>query len=323
MNKIIRIGCGAGIVIIFGLLIGPFLVPVNPLLNTVAPEALADADSLFVEVDGLTLHYKIVGDGSPLIILLHGFLGSTYTWREIQAPLGTLGTVVAFDRPGFGLSERPLPGEWNAKNPYTPEAQVKIIHALMDEFGGGTAVLVGNSAGGALAAFSAVQNPARVEKLVLIDAAVFSGGGTPSWVRPLLQTPQVDRLGPLVSRSVEFWGDGALQSAWADPDRLTPEIIAGANQYRSVEDWDYALWEFTKASRPLGLETGLDDLAVDTLIITGAEDQIVPPDESKRLADTIPGALFVSLQGCGHVPQEECPEELLEVLVPFLSGSGE
>jgi pimeloyl-ACP methyl ester carboxylesterase len=322
MSKVTRLGCLAGVGLFLILAFGPFLVPVPPLENTVSPSSLADPDSRFLEVEGLTVHYKRTGQGEPLYILLHGFLGSTFSWREILEPLGAYGTVVAFDRPGFGLTERPRLADWSGDNPYSPEAQIKIIHALMDEFGSGTAILVGNSAGGALAAYTAAQNPARVEKLVLVDAAVFSGGGTPVWLRPVLQLPQVDRLGPLVSRSVEFWGEGALQSAWADQTLLTDDIVAGANLYRSVEDWDLALWEFTKASRPLGLESSLRELPVETLVITGAEDQIVPPAESVQLAETIPGAAFGSLPGCGHVPQEECPDQFLNALTSFLSGPG-
>ncbi len=250
MNKLTRCGCLAGVLLILLLMVGPFLVPIPPLENTVPPSRLADPDSRFLEVEGLTVHYKIAGQGPPLIILLHGFLGSTFSWREVLEPLGAYGTVVAFDRPGFGLTERPLAGEWTSDNPYSPEAQVNLILSLMEELGSGTAILVGNSAGGAVAAYTAAQYPARVEKLVLVDAAIFSGGGTPAWVSPILRLPQVDRLGPLVSRSVEIWGPGALQSAWADQSLLTEKIVAGSNQYQSADHWDRALWEFTKASRP-------------------------------------------------------------------------
>jgi hypothetical protein len=85
-------------------LVGPFLVPVPPLRGTVPPEQLADPDSRFAVVggigaDGVRLHYKLAGSGAPAMILLHGFAASTFSWREVMAPLAEQGTVVACDRP--------------------------------------------------------------------------------------------------------------------------------------------------------------------------------------------------------------------------------
>ena len=127
-------------------LVGPFLVPVRPLKGTVPPEQLADADSRFIDVNGVKLHYKTLGSGEPALILLHGFAASTFSWREVMAPLAELGTVVAYDRPSSGLTERPLPGDWTGDSPYSPDAQVAQLIGLMDALGLSQAVLVGNSA---------------------------------------------------------------------------------------------------------------------------------------------------------------------------------
>lgn len=54
----------------------------------------------------------------PALVLLDGFAASTWSWREVMASLAEQGTVAAFDRPGFGLTERPLPGEWEGRSPY-------------------------------------------------------------------------------------------------------------------------------------------------------------------------------------------------------------
>ena len=60
------------------LLVGPFLVPIPPLPDTVPPEQLADPDSRFVEINGLKVHYKIAGQGKPVMVLLHGFAASLF-----------------------------------------------------------------------------------------------------------------------------------------------------------------------------------------------------------------------------------------------------
>ena len=69
------------------LLIAPLLYPVAPLTGTVPERELADTDSRFVEVNGLTVHYKEKGQGEPVFILLHGFGASEYSWREVMEPL--------------------------------------------------------------------------------------------------------------------------------------------------------------------------------------------------------------------------------------------
>lgn len=83
------------------LLIAPFLIPVPDLADTVNPRTLADNDSMFAEINNIDIHYKISGEGYPLIILLHGFGASTFSWREVMEPLSEEFTVVAFDDRGL------------------------------------------------------------------------------------------------------------------------------------------------------------------------------------------------------------------------------
>lgn len=305
-------------VLLVGLLVGPFLVPVPPLEGTVPPEQLADPDSRFVEVNGITVHYKMAGEGEPALILLHGFAASTFSWREVIGPLSEMGTVVAFDRPGFGLTERPMPGEWEGRSPYSPEAQADLTVGLMDALGIERAVLVGNSAGGTVALLTALTYPERVEALVLVDPAIYVRGMTPAWLRPFLNTPQMRHLGPLLARRIQDWGVEFARSAWHDPEKLTPEIWEGYARPLRAENWDRALWEVTRASRPLGLERRLGEVRVPVLVVTGDDDRIVPTEQSIRLAGEIPGAQLAVIPECGHVPQEECPEPFLEAIRTFL-----
>ncbi|MGQ9717156.1 MAG: alpha/beta fold hydrolase [Anaerolineae bacterium] len=307
------------------LLVGPFLVPVPPLEGTVPPEQLADPDSRFVEVNGISVHYKMAGEGEPALILLHGFGASTFSWREVMGPLSEIGTVVAFDRPGFGLTERPMPGEWGRgaaslrpRSPYAPESQADLTVGLMDALGIERAILVGNSAGGTVAILTALTYPERVAGLVLVDAAVYAGGGTPGWLRPLLNTPQMRHLGPLIARRIQEWGVEFARSAWHDPSKLTPEIWEGYAKPLRAENWDRALWEVTRASHPLNLPERLAEVTAPALVITGDDDRIVPTEQSIRLAGEIPGAQLVVIPECGHVPQEECPAPFLEALEAFL-----
>ncbi len=308
---------GALLIILLAVLVGPFLIPVPPLQGTYPPQTLADADSQFLEIQGLTLHVKTRGQGEPVFVLLHGFGASLYSWDAIMDPLSKLGRVIAFDRPAFGLSERPL--DWEGQNPYSPESQTALVLGLMEHLNVDQAILVGNSAGGTIAAQVALAYPERVAALVLVDPAVYTGGGAPGWIRPLLSTPQMRRIGPLFVRQIESRGDELLTTAWHNPDNLTQEQIALYKKPLLVENWDKALWEFTLASRASNLPKRLQDITLPVLVITGDDDRIVPTADSIRLAGELPNARLVVIENAGHVPHEERPEAFMNAVQEFLN----
>ncbi len=300
--------------------IGPLVIPLPALADTVPPQDLAEPDSLFAEVYGLEVHYKLAGEGEPTLVLLHGFAASAFSWRKVTKPLGELRSVIAFDRPAFGLTERPMPEEWSGQNPYSSEAQADLTVALMDELGVDKAVLVGHSAGGTIAALTALRHPDRVEALILEDAAIYRQAGTPSWLRPLLLTPQMRWLGPVLVRSIATWGEGVIETAWDDPEKITVELLSGYKKPLQAENWDRALWEFTLASHPLALGARLQEITLPVLVITGDNDRIVPTQESVRLAGELPNAELVVIPRCGHVPHEECPEPFLDAVTDFVGS---
>jgi pimeloyl-ACP methyl ester carboxylesterase len=319
MPKVLRIVLGvlAALLLIFA--VGPFLVPVAPLPGTLPADQLADPDSLFVDVQGLKVHYKQAGQGEPTLVLLHGFAASTFSWHRVMQPLAEIGTVVAFDRPSSGLTDRPMPGEWEGDSPYSREAQADLTVGLMDALGIDRAVLVGNSAGGTIGALVAIRHPQRVEALILVDAAIYQEGGAPSWSAPLLRTPQLQHLGPLIARTIQSRGDQLLRLAWHDPSSISSETLEGYSKALQAENWDVGLWQLTLASRPSDLPERLDELALPALVITGDDDRIVPTELSVRLAGELPNAELVVIPQCGHVPQEECPEDFLQAVSTFLA----
>lgn len=302
------------------LLAGPFLVPVPALEGTLPVGALADADGKFVNVNGVDIHYKSFGQGEPVYLLMHGFAASVFSWREVMGPLASRGRVIAYDRPAFGLSERPL--EWGDWNPYGSAEQVDIALALMDALGVEKAVVVGNSAGGAVAAGLALQAPERVSALVLVSPAIQERGGAPGWLRPLLRSPQLDRLGPLLVRSFREAGLRLGRLAWHDPERITPQIQAGYELPLQADDWDRGLWNFISSSSPgPDLVAGLAGLQVPVLVVTGDDDRVVPTASSVSLAAET-GASLEVIPACGHIPQEECPGEFLAAVDRLLDGLG-
>jgi pimeloyl-ACP methyl ester carboxylesterase len=302
--------------------LSPYLVPVSPLRGTRPPRDLADGDSLFARLNGLDVHYKARGEGQPLVILLHGFGASAFSWRQVLAPLGELGLAVAYDRPAFGLTERPLrQGSWPpGESPYGLGAQVRLVLAMIAHLGAERAVLVGHSAGGALALETAYRFPQAVRGLVLVSPAVYTRTHAPRGLRPLLRTPQARRLGPLAVRAFVSRAARFLARAYHDPSRITAEDLDGYRVITRADDWDRALWEFVLASEEptWSPERGAPD--VPLLIMAGDDDRVVPTAESIRLAHALPGAGLALIAQCGHMPQEEQPKAFLKHVTAFLEG---
>jgi pimeloyl-ACP methyl ester carboxylesterase len=315
--KIALISLAALLVLI---LVGPFLMPVPPLEGTVPVRELAGPEGDFVEINGLDVYYQRRGQGDPTFILLHGFGASTFSWREVIDPLAELGTVIAYDRPAFGLTARPL--DWDGVNPYSQQGNLDLLLGLMDAFSVDRAILVGNSAGGTLATAFTLAHPDRVAALIEVDAAIYRTMPDSPVLNWLLHTPQLDHLGPLIARRLAGrQGEEFIRSAWYDSSRLAadPAIMAGYRLPLRAENWDVALWAHTQASSAPDLAGRLDRIVVPTLVITGDNDRIVPPENSRELAEDIPGASLVVLENCGHLPQEECPKAFIESIDQFMT----
>ena len=315
-KRILKITGGILAILLVLLLIVPFLIPVPPLEKTVPAESLADDDSKFIEVNGVNVHYKTYGTGEPVFILLHGFGASLFSWHEVTTPLAEYGTVIAYDRPAFGLTERPL--EWEGESPYSQDSQVELVIGLMDALGIEKAILVGNSAGGTISMLTALKYPERIESLILVDPAVYAGGGAPAWIRPLLGTPQMRHLGPLFARQIQAQGVEFIKTAWHDPSKIPQSTFDGYQKPLQVENWDKALWELTLSSRESGLAERVSEFNLPILVVTGDDDRIVPTEQSLRLAEEIPNADLAVLSQCGHLPHEECPDEFLQAVQDFL-----
>jgi pimeloyl-ACP methyl ester carboxylesterase len=320
----LKISLALFIAILLSLLLIPLFVPIPALQNTVSERGLADADSQFIEVGEVTLHYKESSrtppENSPTFILLHGFGAHSFTWHDVMDELGVYGRVIAFDRPAFGLTERLMRAEWQ-ENPYTPKAQVNLTLGLMDNLGIEKAILVGHSAGGVVATQLALEHPEHVEGLVLVSASILQKGGAPAWAKPLLYTPQLSRLGPLIMRQVAGEpGLNFIKSSWNNPEAIPEATIQGYQKPLRANNWDKALWEYSRANRWTNLEPDLPKLQIPTLVISGAGDSIIPPTQSEQISRLIPNSQFVLFDSCGHVPQEECPVPFVETIAEWLNG---
>ncbi len=284
---------------------------------------LADPDSQFLDANGFRIHYKRLGSGPTLILLLHGSFLSLRSWSQVMQPLAEQATVVAFDRPVCGLTSRPLPrGKGDAL--YSADAQSDLVAALIDKLGFEQAILIGNSTGGTIALLTALRHPERVRGLVLVGPMIYSGYATSQVPTPMLAV--MKGLRPLFSRLMKVMiarlYDKAIRKFWFRQERLSDAMLATIKADFMIGPWDQAFFELFLATRHLGLDTRLQSLSLPTLVVTGEHDRAVKPEESVRLANELPGAVLEIIPDCGHLPQEERPDAFVTAIGTFLHQSG-
>ncbi len=300
---------------------GPLVLPDTADDTTRSGPELAYDDSRFERFNDVEVHHQVAGaDGAPAVLLSHHFYGSVPTWRHVMADLADDHLVAAFDRPGFGLTERKPRRDWNGTNPYTRASAATIGWELLDHLDAREAVLIGSSAGGTNVLEMYARQPERVRALVLLSPAVTGDIGPPNFLRPVLRGPQGRAVAPIIAQrlasdvSVE-----RISSSWAEPSRATEADAEPYQRMLRVEGWELGFWELINAEPRPDLREVVRRIDVPTLLVTGDRDGVIAPRWNRRTAEAIPGARFAVLDDCGHTPQEECPDQLMAVVRDFLA----
>ena len=319
--KISRILAVIGAVVLALILVVPFLIPVQT-SGTATYKEVAGEGATFASAQGIEIYYEktdfVCQEGKdcsnpPVIFLMHGFGANTFSFREVTEPLSQLGDVIAYDRPGFGLSERPT--SWEGENPYGSIGQDLILDQLITEFASGRdVILVGHSAGGTLAAQYVVDNKDAIQGLILISPAILSTGGSPSWLNWVFSIPQLDHLGPLLVSSIASSGMDLLNESWYNKDLITEEVKAGYREPLSVIGWEEGFWEFNRAPRAFDVKDRLDEITVPTLLITGDTDTVVATADTEALASMIKDSVLFVIPQSGHLAQEETPADTMKAI---------
>lgn len=293
----------------------PFLIPFHT-SGTLNNVDAAGPQAKFEKLGGVSVHLERVAYAgtcnckAPLLVLMHGFGASTFSWREVEEPLSKLGEVVAYDRPGFGFTERPT--SWTKTNPYSFAGNFNILDDLIAKFGvDRKVILVGHSAGGQLAAEYARLNPTKVSSLILVDPAVLTTGGGPEGIQWVYDIPQIAKLGPILVSSIATSGDQLIYQSFADKAKVTKAVLAGYHRPLKVAGWEQAFWNFATASKQNQLAANLGKLKQPTLLITGSADTVVPTADTIKLKAMIPGSMLEIIASAGHLPHEEQPEAFI------------
>lgn len=282
-------------------------------------------------------------DENFVAVLMHGFVaGSVHCWKQLTPLLleiPNISAVLAFDRPGFGLTSRPLPpapgGSYGTflkkhrdgsehvveqRNPYTPEYSVYLMYRLLDCLNiKQNVILLGHASGGALAIRAALQNPNRVHGLALVAPSVYSEG-FPNFVRSIFGA----RLGRRMVRQLvrSEIGEVTFRRAWYDTKAIPEATMQYYKNTLRLKNWDGALMEMSTCSDPSLVEKRLGELSASTLILHGLQDKLVPYADSEKIVDALKQKLIGSIQlvgmeKCGHVPHLERPEEVVRAINDF------
>jgi pimeloyl-ACP methyl ester carboxylesterase len=131
------------------------------------------------------------------------------------------------------------------------------------------------------------------------------------------------RLSLLIGRKL---GEGALLAySYADPTRIDEKRRALTEIHRRVANWDIAWGELLNQSLSIPVEVSarLAEVDLPLLLISGDQDKLVPVADTRRVAEHLPNATLRILPGCGHVPQEECPEAFQQAVSEWLDAAGD
>lgn len=268
--------------------------------------------SRFAEIDGVRVHYQERGTGTPLI-LIHGFTSSTYSWKDVFEPLSKKFRVIAVDLKGFGFSGKP-------DGDYTRRAQAMLVAHLLDYLEIQTAWLCGNSMGGDVSLNFAVQNPQRVAGLILIDSSGVNVEGSSSLAPSYLLIPVVGRvLTALALRSDKLVREG-LEKSFYDHAKITDERVAYYYRPLQTRGGQLAAVRARTQADQFPVEPDLGKINTRTLIIWGAEDALIPLEAGRKMNSLIKDSKLVIFESCGHLPQEEIPDRVVDEITRFIKN---
>jgi pimeloyl-ACP methyl ester carboxylesterase len=260
------------------------------------------------------MRYLSGGSGPPLL-LLHGLLGYSFSWRFALPALAEKATVYAVDMPGVGFSERP-------PNPSCSfRAHAERLLRFLDGVGVESCDLLGTSHGGAIAMMAAALAPQRIRSLILV-APVNPWSAHGRRLAPFLSSAAVSWLLLRAEPCLGIVHDVLLRRLYGDSQRIRPGTLAGYSAaFKIPGTLNYGLGVVSSWKRDLGdLESVLPRIAnIPTLLLWGSADRAVHPDSAQRLRQEFTDCRVEIFDGVGHLPYEEVPERFNSSVIAFLS----
>ena len=270
--------------------------------------------SKFINVDDLQVHYRIEGEGTP-IVLIHGTASSLHTWDAWTAELKKTNKVIRMDLPAFGLTGP------NETADYSIKSYTNFLHKFLNKIKIDTFYVAGNSLGGNIAWNYTAEHPNKVKKLILVDASGLPTNKPQPAVFKMAKTPLLSDL--FLYITPKFFIKKNMREVFADDTKITDELITRYHKMALRDGNRQAFIDRARIDFKLGSKANLDKLKsieTPTLLIWGAKDNWIPLDNGKRMDSVMQNSKLVVIENSGHVPMEENPEESLVILKSFLSN---
>jgi pimeloyl-ACP methyl ester carboxylesterase len=282
----------------------------------VNPQPAFSVEESWVTLDGARMRYLRAGSG-PALLLVHGLLGYSFSWRFAIPTLSRHATVYAIDLMGTGFSDRPPDLDYSFK------ASAERLLRFMDATGLPECDLLGTSHGGAVSMMAAALAPDRIRRLILVDPVnPWSAHGKRLTVflsNPLI-APLFVNLAPRLPMLHKYYH----HRMFGDRRRIPPDSIEGYRKpMRIPGSYDYAIAVTRSWNRDLEeLESVLPRIgSIPTLLIWGTADTAVDPASAVPLKQQFSDCQLVTFEGVGHLPYEEVPEEFDRAVINFLLGA--
>ena len=281
----------------------------------------------YLKLGGLTLHHTYGGAGSP-VVFIHGLGSSGYIeWRFNLDYFARRHRVFAPDLPGFGRSDKP------ASARYDMAYFARTIDRYMADRRLRNAVVVGTSMGGRVALEVALAHPARVGRLVLVNSL---GLGRPR-IQPYYPAMLMPRLGETILSGMKHglrWAPSPVIRSLAArfigaagnlEQTMSDEYLDDLREMYAAEGYAGAyLASVRSIANPRSYLGGLDvsprlaRIDKPVLLIWGANDPLFPVEQARRAHRAIPGSRLSVIEGAGHTPQAEKPDQFNRHLAAFL-----
>lgn len=262
------------------------------------------------DVGGVKTYLRRAGAGRP-VLLLHGLGASSYSWRHAFAHLADGYEVVAPDFPGHGRSEH-APGF-----DYSIAGLSRWVTALLDDLGWDGAPLVGNSLGGVVSLWTAMEAPRRVTRLALVGVPAYPENRPRvlwplSW--PVLGAAYESLLGAFLLRAV-------ARLVYVDPATVTDELVEEYALALKTAGGRRALAEVVRRAIPPDWRERVaryGEIRQPALVLVGEHDRMVGRGGAERLARDLGAARLDFVAGVGHAPHEDDPALVMPRLRAFL-----
>ena len=257
-----------------------------------------------VDIDGITINYKIEGSG-PWVTLSHSLCCDLTMWDELAVALAPTFTVLRYDTRGHGKTSAP-------QGAYSFEELRADAVCLLDALDIESTHFVGLSMGGMIGQYLALAAPQRVDRLVIAN----STSRIPAEAGPLwderIAAVRAQGCAGVAEGTLGRWFTPGFRAARPDLMQRIGKLIADtpANGYIGCAE----------AIRHLDITSRIKTIVAPTLVIVGADDPGTPPAMSKVMATTIPGARLELIPSASHLSCIEQPEMFNRLVIDFLKG---